>query len=487
MPSPPRMSIQHSDLLARLDAFSLDEPGVSLPFTHRLARENGWSEPFAARVVREYKRFVFLAMAAGHPVTPSDAVDQAWHLHLVYTRHYWEVMCRDLLGRPLHHGPTLGGSTEAAKFDDWYARTLESYRRLVGEEPPGDIWPPGEERFRPRRWQRIDRSQWWLVPRWRLPKGLAMLRLPALAGAACGLIGCAANPTGTGPSWGAFLPMLAGAGVMGWWLGRDRTPVSREFPVLDPFEIAVLAGGEKRAAMAALGSLHVRGVTTPMTMADRGFLLKRELTEADAPLERRALSLDHPPCFLTVRSVSCSLRGAAQVARRKLMRAGLLRSPTAVTRARWLSAAPFLPLLGFCALMGDGFVAAAAATLATAAVMAAMVPIRSYAGSALIQSLRQTHSRLVKPGRQTLLADPGTPGLAIALFGPACLASAGFSGIHSLLEESAKPAGSSSHSSGCGSGSDSGWFFWDSSDSGCGSDGGSGCGSSGCGGGCGGD
>ncbi|MEK6230809.1 MAG: hypothetical protein N2A42_03075 [Luteolibacter sp.] len=33
----------------------------------------------------EYKRFVALAMLAGHPVTPSEEVDQAWHLHLVYT------------------------------------------------------------------------------------------------------------------------------------------------------------------------------------------------------------------------------------------------------------------------------------------------------------------------------------------------------------------------------------------------------------------
>jgi hypothetical protein len=57
-------------------------------FAARLARENGWRPAQAARVIEEYRRFCFLAVTAGHPVTPSDAVDQAWHLHLTYTRDY---------------------------------------------------------------------------------------------------------------------------------------------------------------------------------------------------------------------------------------------------------------------------------------------------------------------------------------------------------------------------------------------------------------
>ena len=33
-----------------------------------------------------------------------------------------------------------GGAEEAAKFQDWYARTLESYRTCFGTEPPPDVW-----------------------------------------------------------------------------------------------------------------------------------------------------------------------------------------------------------------------------------------------------------------------------------------------------------------------------------------------------------
>ena len=136
-----------TDLLERLEAMNLDVAGASLPFSRRLARDNGWSVEFSQRVVNEYKRFVYLAMTAGHPVTPSDEVDQAWHLHLAYTRHYWDEMCGEILKQPLHHGPTLGGRAESAKYADWYTRTLEAYAAAFGHQPPVDIWPTPEQRF----------------------------------------------------------------------------------------------------------------------------------------------------------------------------------------------------------------------------------------------------------------------------------------------------------------------------------------------------
>ena len=91
------------------------------------------------------RRFAFLACAAGHPVSPSDAVDQAWPLHLVYTRSYWDDFCGKVLRLPLYHEPSKGGRGERAKFDGWYAKTLDSYRRLFRAEPPADVWPPPRE------------------------------------------------------------------------------------------------------------------------------------------------------------------------------------------------------------------------------------------------------------------------------------------------------------------------------------------------------
>ena len=160
---------QRDALWQRLEAFSPHDESAAFPFVHRLARENGWSRPYAFRVLEEYKRFLYLMLRAGHPVTPSDEVDQAWHLHLLYTRSYWEDLCRDIAGRPLHHGPTRGGEAEGAKFHDWYERTKDSYERLFGEPPPGDIWPSSEKRFGDvQSFERVNRARHWVLPK---PRG----------------------------------------------------------------------------------------------------------------------------------------------------------------------------------------------------------------------------------------------------------------------------------------------------------------------------
>jgi hypothetical protein len=131
-----------------LAAYSIGPEDAALGFSRCLARENGWSGDYTARVIAEYYRFAFLAVTVDHPVTPSDAVDQAWHLHLCYTRDYWQRFCPDVLGRDLHHGPTAGGLIEEHRYFDQYAATLASYRAVFGECAPEDIWPAAAKRLR---------------------------------------------------------------------------------------------------------------------------------------------------------------------------------------------------------------------------------------------------------------------------------------------------------------------------------------------------
>lgn len=135
-------------LIAALEAFRIDDaehPAWS--FAQRLAHENRWKRAYAERVIVEYKRFLALSQLAGHVVCPSEQIDQAWHLHLLYTRSYWDRLCDGVLGRPLHHSPSTGGPAEHAKHVDLYERTLASYRRLFHAEPPADIWPCAARRF----------------------------------------------------------------------------------------------------------------------------------------------------------------------------------------------------------------------------------------------------------------------------------------------------------------------------------------------------
>ena len=141
------MTSEHEILWGKIQAFEFNEPGAAFTFEERLARDNGWSLTYAQRVIEEYRRFAFLAMTARHGVTPSEDVDQAWHLHLLYTVNYWEKWCGQALERPLHHNPTQGGQAEDAKHDDWYRHTLSSYTAAFGRSAPQDIWPLSEERF----------------------------------------------------------------------------------------------------------------------------------------------------------------------------------------------------------------------------------------------------------------------------------------------------------------------------------------------------
>jgi len=149
----------------RLSAYAFDDPDHQLNFTKRLARENDWSEEYASRTIDEYRRFCWLAAHAGHPVTPSDAVDQVWHLHLTYSRDYWERFCPDVLGISFHHGPTKGGPAEGEKYAVWYGKTLLSYQEAFGDRPI-DVWPAPIKRFvNADQFVRVNRADVLVLPR----------------------------------------------------------------------------------------------------------------------------------------------------------------------------------------------------------------------------------------------------------------------------------------------------------------------------------
>ena len=144
-------------------AFQFDDPDSSFKFSDRLAQENMWSKDYALRVIEEYRKFLFLGRIFG-TVTPSIAVDEAWHLHMIYTKSYWQDLCRDIFDLEFHHGPTKGGKEEDSKYWSQYNRTLFLYRRYFKEDPPEDIWPPAWLRFRPDHRVRVDLDKHCVIP-----------------------------------------------------------------------------------------------------------------------------------------------------------------------------------------------------------------------------------------------------------------------------------------------------------------------------------
>lgn len=115
-------------------------------FSDRLAKENNWSGAFAADAIKEYLRFMYLAAVAPHPVTPSELVDKVWHLHLIYTRSYWDELCGKLLDKALHHDPAKGLAHEDARFARQYELTLALYFCEFGEKAREDMWPRSAQR-----------------------------------------------------------------------------------------------------------------------------------------------------------------------------------------------------------------------------------------------------------------------------------------------------------------------------------------------------
>jgi hypothetical protein len=183
----------HAILYDRLVRFPIDDGEPAQRFEDRLAEEQRWSSDFARRTTAEYRRFLLLAATAAEPVTPSQIIDEAWHLHLTYTRSYWDRLCGEVLGKPLHHDPARGGPDEATKFRHQYDRTLAAYRTVFGEEPPADVWPQAgvlsrserrQSPFAPRKdapeQQATDR-------RWRILRTVAAV-VAVVACAGCGLV-----------------------------------------------------------------------------------------------------------------------------------------------------------------------------------------------------------------------------------------------------------------------------------------------------------
>ncbi len=209
------MNTEKTELYERIQAFSLDKPDAQLSFSKRLATDNGWSFQYAQQAIEEYKKFAFLAVAAGHPVTPSDQVDQVWHLHLTYTRSYWEEFCLQVLQTPLHHDPTVGGEAENQKFDDWYSRTLESYERFFEVKPPVEIWSTPKDRFgRDLYFVRVNTQQNWVLAKLQVQKAattsIAILVTLILSGC---YIGNSENKIN--PFAGALLAIICAAAAFG--------------------------------------------------------------------------------------------------------------------------------------------------------------------------------------------------------------------------------------------------------------------------------
>ena len=134
--------LSQPSLWQKLSDFQLDDsPEAAVQFSDKLIKEQKWTPEFAKRAMAEYKKFLYLCLTMPQGASPSEVVDEVWHLHLTYTQSYWQKLCGEVLQRQLHHYPNKGGNSENQRHRDWYAATLITYVKEFQELPPVDCWP----------------------------------------------------------------------------------------------------------------------------------------------------------------------------------------------------------------------------------------------------------------------------------------------------------------------------------------------------------
>lgn len=403
-------------------------------FVDRLMSRLGWSRARSMRALAEYQRFCWLAAEAGHVVSPSEIVDQVWHLHLQHTRDYWQHFCPQILGRELHHDPAEPGLAGRERHAAQYAGTLASYRRYFGIPDPA-FWPTLHRQ--PRRWN-------WSGLSWRPIAGqaglLVLLVIPAAMAAPLDWSGPRA------PALFVALALLSVPVALGLRRRARGATVAAGQPLPPTLHLAYLAGGAERCMDAAVAELLSCGI---LRLNENGGLwpdaaaveveMQREVPLAlPVPLRRvvEAIRGETRPGMRVVRRLNAALEPIPG----EMQRDGLLLDARAAWRTRLLSALvpAVLLVLGVAQLRGAQAGGWSVAILAFTCILLALFimvllrkrPHRSRLGDAL---LAQTRGRYRQPQR------PPTPGaktgVAVALFGTAVLAGTAYARYHELRRE----------------------------------------------------
>jgi uncharacterized protein (TIGR04222 family) len=472
------MNPEQAALYQRVREFRFDPDGATHTFAQRLAKENGWSPQFAERVIGEYRRFAFLAAAAGHPVSPSDAVDQAWHLHLVYTRSYWDEFCGKVLRKPLHHEPGTGVRGERAKFDDWYARTLQSYQRFFSQDPPADIWPaPGAKGKHLEEYRRVNVARHWVVPRplrgvgalgWVLAAFVAGVVAIGGARGASGVTLAAAdipeplasslNPFDlSGPAFLALYGAAFVAACCAAWYARSAARGRPEAPPrglqLDPYQVAYLNGGAVHAVNAAIASLCHRGVLR-VHQADATVSVLLPEARIAHPLEQSVLlAAGGSWSRREVRDLREAARGTVGKIGDGLKQLRLVANDAEARAAvaAGLAVALFVPAMGVVKILVGlsrdkpvtFLVLACVVSVVIALAAFARRPLRTRRGDAVLESLRSGNVRL---RGDTKRPSAEAFALGVALFGLGYLGGTDLA----FLEKSLVPKNTTTASGGCG-------------------------------------
>jgi hypothetical protein len=111
-------------------------------FQHNLRKRGDWTDESARRITEMYRKFLYLKALTGKPVTPSEAIDMAWHLHLEFPADY-RALC-DAVGRDIPHRVVFYEN----ELEEAYVRGRALYEAEFDAPPDRDLWPSREDQTR---------------------------------------------------------------------------------------------------------------------------------------------------------------------------------------------------------------------------------------------------------------------------------------------------------------------------------------------------
>lgn len=98
-------------------------PGV----VKTIMKHEGVSQETAERRFRGALQFLEAAASSPTPISPSPAIDTAWHAFILHTRDYADY-CHSRFGHFIHHGPT--GEADPVKLSNGRSLAAEKFGAL---------------------------------------------------------------------------------------------------------------------------------------------------------------------------------------------------------------------------------------------------------------------------------------------------------------------------------------------------------------------
>ena len=437
-----------------------------MPFSVRLAAENDWTIEFALRAILEYKRFALLAVTSPEIMTPPDAVDQVWHLHLTFTRSYWENFCPRVLGFALHHEPTQGGEMEEQRFLSAYRATIDRYRAVFGSLPPKDLWPSPEIRFS-QRFRRVETaaisrtSRIWdaarTVNRKHALTGLSAIATLLVAGCSGVFTENVASSREAAAFLNFYLSLCVATLALAMWMRRRSlasAPTGRtsHHEKVDVYELAYLARGQVGVLQTVIASLFGAGRLKP---GENGTFAVVGGLDVGADRLEKAFVADLRSGKMP-ESGGRSFRAAVENMRISLETKGLVPSmaETAKLRSRLAYLVFGVLTVGVLRIAYGvqhhhpfGFLMLLMCAFALTGALLFTRPRANVAAARIVKNARQAPG----VGEKFYNFDTRIP-LVIAVLGPSCLAGNALAEIRHSMERAMPGSGSDGGSGGCGGG-----------------------------------